>query len=179
MKTTNFSLSPSPRVMLPSDLRAWTDQGKLLNLVLQHSTEAQGPLPRPGNGRRIDGRYPAPMLLALLAYCYAIGVYASREIERLTYTDETVRYLAVNSHPSGEDIRRFRRSWRASITHCLTGVLNAIWIERFGSIVTTHGHGNRQPNPQLNLATSDHPMTSEAENRLNRAVQYDCADWDE
>jgi hypothetical protein len=179
MKPTNLSPIHRPRVILPSDLRAWTDQTTLLRLALQYSAEANIPRARPGNTRKTSRHYPAPMMLALLTYCYATGVYASREIERLTYADETVRYLAVNRHPSGEDIRRFRRPWRDAIKACLASVLNSIWLERFSGIVTTDEHGNQQPHLETDPVTAYPPMANEAENRLNRAVQYDCADWDE
>ena len=33
------------------------------------------------------------MLLSLLIYCYANGIFSSRRIERATYRDVAVRYL--------------------------------------------------------------------------------------
>ena len=39
------------------------------------------------------------MMLALLVYCYANGVFGSRRIERATYRDLGVRYLTADLGP--------------------------------------------------------------------------------
>src|SRR5208337_4261612 len=49
------------------------------------------------------------MLLALMIYCYANGLFASRRIERATYRDIAVRYLTGNTHPDHDTICAFRR----------------------------------------------------------------------
>ena len=50
------------------------------------------------------------MMLALLVYCYANGIFGSRRIERATYRDIGVRYVAANCHPDHDTICTFRRS---------------------------------------------------------------------
>ena len=47
------------------------------------------------------------MMLGLLVYCYAIGVFSSRMIERMTYENVAVRMLCADTHP---DQTRFARS---------------------------------------------------------------------
>lgn len=49
------------------------------------------------------------MMLGLLIYCYAQGVFSSRRIERATYRDMAVRYLRGNTHPDHDTICAFRR----------------------------------------------------------------------
>ena len=39
------------------------------------------------------------MMLALLIYCYANGLFSSRKIERAKYRDVAVRFLTGNTHP--------------------------------------------------------------------------------
>ena len=54
-------------------------------------------------------QYPPGMMLALLVYCYANGVFSSRRIERATYRDIAVRYLTADTHPDHDTICAFRR----------------------------------------------------------------------
>jgi transposase len=52
------------------------------------------------------------MMLALLIYCYANGIFSSRRIERATYRDIGVRYLTVDTHPD-HDSRLMRKNKRS------------------------------------------------------------------
>jgi hypothetical protein len=49
------------------------------------------------------------MMLGLLIYSYANGIFSSRQIERATYQNISVRYLAANTHPDHDTIAKFRR----------------------------------------------------------------------
>lgn len=49
------------------------------------------------------------MMLALLIYCYARGIFSSRRIEAATHRDVVVRFAAANSHPDHDTIAKFRR----------------------------------------------------------------------
>ena len=57
-----------------------------------------------------SAQYHPRMMLALLVYCYANGLFGSRRIERATYRDLGVRYVAANCHPDHDTICAFRRS---------------------------------------------------------------------
>jgi hypothetical protein len=48
-------------------------------------------------------------MLGLLIYCYAQGLFSSRQIQRATYQNVSVRYLAANTHPDHDTIAKFRR----------------------------------------------------------------------
>lgn len=54
-------------------------------------------------------QYSPRMMLALLIYCYANGIFSSRRIERATHRDIAVRYLTGDQHPDHDTICRFRR----------------------------------------------------------------------
>ena len=49
------------------------------------------------------------MLLALLFYGYATGVYSSRKLEEATYDSVAFRYIAANTHPDHDTIAHFRK----------------------------------------------------------------------
>jgi hypothetical protein len=49
------------------------------------------------------------MLLALLFYGYATGVFSSRKLERSTYDSVAFRFIAANAHPDHDTISVFRK----------------------------------------------------------------------
>ena len=51
------------------------------------------------------------MLLGLLVYGYATGVFSSRKLERATYDSVAFRFIAANDHPD-HDIDRGRSGGR-------------------------------------------------------------------
>jgi transposase len=53
--------------------------------------------------------YSPSLLLTLLFYGYATGVFSSRKIEAATYDSVAFRYLAGNTHPDHDTIATFRR----------------------------------------------------------------------
>jgi hypothetical protein len=62
-------------------------------------------------------------MLALLIYCYANGTFSSRQIERATYRDLGVRFVAANLHPDHDTIAVFRRSNKAAFEAAFLQVL--------------------------------------------------------
>src|SRR6478752_3797370 len=54
-------------------------------------------------------QYHPRMMLALVIYCYANGIFSSRRIERATYRDLGVRFLTGDTHPDHDTICSFRR----------------------------------------------------------------------
>lgn len=62
-------------------------------------------------GTRGGAAYDPQMLVALLFYAYATGVFSSRQIERATYEQIPFRYLAGNFHPDHDTIANFRKTF--------------------------------------------------------------------
>ena len=62
-------------------------------------------------------------MLALLIYCYANGLFSSRRIERATYRDIGIRFVAANLHPDHDTIAVFRRSNKAAFEAAFLQVL--------------------------------------------------------
>jgi hypothetical protein len=63
------------------------------------------------------------MMLALLIYCYANGIFSSRRIERATYRDLAVRYLTGDTHPDHDTIAAFRRENFEAVAQAFLEVL--------------------------------------------------------
>lgn len=53
--------------------------------------------------------YEPSMMLKVLMYAYAVGVYSSRKIERRIYEDVAFRYLAAGNFPDFRTISTFRK----------------------------------------------------------------------
>ena len=68
-------------------------------------------------------QYHPRLMLALLIYCYANGTFSSRRIERATYRDIAVRFVAANLHPDHDTVATFRRSNKAAIEAAFLQVL--------------------------------------------------------
>lgn len=76
---------------------------------------------------RSDGRghaaYDPAMLLALLLYCYAIGVRSSRQIERNCQEHVALRFITANVLPDHCTIARFRQKFAPQITRLFVEIL--------------------------------------------------------
>ena len=70
-----------------------------------------------------SAQYHPRMMLALLIYCYANGIFSSRRIERATHRDIGVRYVAANQHPDHDTIATFRRRNFQAVTESFLQVL--------------------------------------------------------
>ena len=61
------------------------------------------------------------MLLGVLIYGYATGVFSSRKLERATYDSVAFRYIAANDHPDHDTIATFRRAFSRRSRGCSSG----------------------------------------------------------
>ena len=67
--------------------------------------------------------YHPSVLLGLLVYGYATGVFSSRKLERATYDSVAFRFIAANDHPDHDTIAAFRRRFLADIEGLFVQVL--------------------------------------------------------
>ena len=67
--------------------------------------------------------YAPEILLALLFYGYATGVFSSRRIEKATYEMLPFRFIAGGLHPDHDTLANFRKTFRATIKELFVQVL--------------------------------------------------------
>jgi transposase len=67
--------------------------------------------------------YHPSMLLGLLVYGYATGVFSSRKLERATYDSVAFRFIAANDHPDHDTLAAFRRRFLRQIEELFIQVL--------------------------------------------------------
>jgi transposase len=107
---SNFkSYERDQRLLLPIDLRDWVAGDDLVHFIVEASERvgiSAFHVSRTGSGK---AQYHPRMMLALLVYCYANGIFSSRRIEQATYRHVSVRYITANTHPDHDTIAKFRR----------------------------------------------------------------------
>ncbi|MFO1431094.1 MAG: transposase [Candidatus Competibacteraceae bacterium] len=109
MSNRFIEIDRSQPITLPGNLEGWLDGNDLAHVIVEvvealdtHAIEAA----YHGGG---SPPYPPKMLLALLFYGYAKGIFSSRKIERATDERIPVLYLTGGSHPDHDRINTFRQ----------------------------------------------------------------------
>jgi transposase len=110
MSTSYIAYHPEQQQLLPSALQDWLPQGHLayfindtvdsLNLNAFHERYATG-------GPRNQPFHPA-MMVKVMVYAYATGIFSSRKIAKKLYEDVAFRILAAENFPAHRTIRDFR-----------------------------------------------------------------------
>jgi transposase len=67
--------------------------------------------------------YHPSVLLSILVYGYATGMFSSRKLERATYDSVAFRFIAGNEHPDHDTIASFRRRFLKQIEGVFVEVL--------------------------------------------------------
>ena len=123
MATRFVNVDRNTPMLLPPDLREWVPDEDMVHFVIE--AVAGMNLPTLKINRRGCGseQYPPKMMLQLLIYCYANGIFSSRRIERATYRDVAVRFLTADTHPDHDTICTFRRENFEAVTGAFLQVL--------------------------------------------------------
>src|ERR1700676_3130985 len=110
-------------MLLPVDLREWVAKDTLARLIIDAIEQCD--LRRAVTNDRGSGslQYPPGMMVSLLIYAYAHGVFSSRRIEQLSYENLSVRYLCANTHPDHDTIAKFRRENSALFQDCMRAII--------------------------------------------------------
>lgn len=173
-------------MLLPPDLRDWVAEDDLVHFVIA----AVERLPLAGfssNERGCgDEQYPPHLMLALLVYCYANGLFSSRRIERATYRDVAVRYLCGDTHPDHDTICAFRRNNLEAFAAAFVEVLELareMKLLRLGtvSIDGTHIRANASKDKNVTYERAQQLRTqlrSDVDELLRQAEQSDRQDED-
>jgi len=125
MSTSYIAYHPEQQQLLPSALQDWLPQGHLayfisdtvdsLNLNAFHARYAEG-------GPRNQPFHPA-MMVKVLVYAYATGVFSSRKIARKLHEDVAFRVLGADNFPAHRTIRDFRALHLSEFTELFTQVV--------------------------------------------------------
>ena len=109
--------------LLPPSVEDWLPERHLARFVVeivdQLDLSAMSKAYR-GSG---SASYHPRLLLGLLVYGYATGVFSSRKLERATYDSVAFRFVAANQHPDHDTIAAFRRRFLKEIEALFVKIL--------------------------------------------------------
>jgi transposase len=121
---SNFrELDRATRFLLPPSLDEWLPEQHLARFVVEVIDGLDlSAMVTSYRGSGSAGYHPA-LLLGLLVYGYATGVFSSRKLERATYDSVAFRFIAANDHPDHDTIATFRRRFLKEIEALFVRVL--------------------------------------------------------
>ncbi len=114
--------------LLPPSVGDWQNQDHLARFIFEVVDQLDlSQLTRQYAGRGSKAHHPA-MLLAILIYGYATGLFSSRRLERATYDSVAFRFLAAGSHPDHDRLAAFRRRFLDELNALFVQVLDKLWV---------------------------------------------------
>jgi transposase len=113
-------------LMMPPSLQDWLPDNHLARFLV----DVVGALElsaiygsyEEGDGRGLSAYAPA-MMVRVLLYGYATGVYSSRKIQSKTYEDVAFRYLSCDEHPDHSTLAQFRKRHLEALAGLFTQAL--------------------------------------------------------
>jgi transposase len=109
--------------LLPPSIDEWLPEKHLARFVVEVVDGLDlSAMVRSYRGSGSASYHPA-LLLGVLLYGYATGVFSSRKLERATYDSVAFRFITANEHPDHDTIATFRRRFLKEIEGLFVQVL--------------------------------------------------------
>lgn len=162
-RKTSYLLPPSVEEWLPEDHLARFIVEVVDGLDVSRLVGAYA-------GRGSKAYHPS-LLLPLLVYGYATGVFSSRKIERATYDSVAFRYIAAGTHPDHDTLATFRRRFLNELSDLFVQVLDMAQEMKLLKLGTISLDGTKvQANASRHSALS-HGHIEKIETQLRAEVQ--------
>ncbi len=131
-----------------------------------------------------EASYHPQLLLGLMVYGYATGVFSSRKLERATYDSVAFRFIAANEHPDHDTIASFRRRFLKRIEAVFVqvlGVAREMGVLKLGTVALdgTKIHANASRHSALSYERAgqiEAQLQAEVADLVARAEAADQAD---
>jgi len=167
--------------LLPPSVEDWLPQDHLARFVVDIVDQLDlSALTREYRGTGSAAYHPAVML-GLLVYGYATGVYSSRRIEAATYESIAFRYIAANTHPDHDSLCTFRKRFLNEIKALFVqvlGIARQMKLLKLGTIALdgTKVHANASRHSALSYGHAqkiEAQLQAEVQELLARAEAAD------
>ncbi|HIP20264.1 MAG TPA: IS1182 family transposase [Sulfurimonas sp.] len=110
--------------LLPPSIQDWLPKEHLARFIVEIVEQLDlSKIESQYSGKGKDAYHPQVML-CLLFYGYATGVFSSRKIERATYDSVAFRYIAANTHPDHDTIATFRKRFLKELSELFVQILS-------------------------------------------------------
>lgn len=176
MGTTYRPYFPDQDLLLPQSLREWLPEGHLayfVSDVVDQLDLSPFHAPYAGDGRR-KSPFDPRMMLKILIYAYATGVFSSRKIARKLEEDVAFRVLAADNFPSHRTLCDFRKRHLTAFRHVFVQVVQIAREAELVSLGTLAIDGTKiKANASKHKAMSYGRMREE-EARLSKEVDELC-----
>jgi transposase len=115
--SSNFvPVDRAQQYLFPPSIQDWLPENHLARFVVDIVSQLDlRPLVETYAGKGVKAHHPQ-VLLSLLFYGYATGIFSSRKIERATYDSIAFRYISANTHPDHDTIATFRKRFLEHLT---------------------------------------------------------------
>jgi transposase len=126
-------------LLFPPSLHDWLPEGHLARFLvdvvsaLDLSAVFASYEEKDGRGQ---AAYAPAMMVRVLLYGYATGVYSSRKLEAKTYDDVAFRYLSADTHPDHDTLAEFRKRHLEALAGLFTQAL--LLCEKAGLVKLGH-----------------------------------------
>jgi transposase len=95
--------------LFPPSIQDWLPEKHLARFIVDIVSQLDlRPLAEAYAGKGFKAYHPE-IILSLLFYGYATGVFSSRKIEKATYDSVAFRFISANTHPDHDTIATFRK----------------------------------------------------------------------
>jgi transposase len=182
---TNFRLiDRDTGFLMPPSVDEWLPQRHLARFVVE-VVERLDLRAMTGSYRGSgEASYHPQLLLGLIIYGYATGVFSSRKLERATYDSVAFRFIAANEHPDHDTIAAFRRRFLKQIETLFVqvlGVAREMGVLKMGTVALdgTKIHANASRHSALSYEHADKIETqlkAEVADLMAKAEAADQAD---
>ena len=170
--------------LLPPSLDDWLPEGHLARFIVEIVAQLDLTSIKAAYAGRGSKAHHPEMLLALLFYGYATGVFSSRKLERATYDSVAFRYIAANDHPDHDTIATFRKRFLSEITPLFVQILqiaHRMKVLKFGkvSLDGTKIKANASKHKALSWKYAcklERQLKAEVKDLLRQAEEADRAD---
>lgn len=109
MESKFIAVSREQQLLFPPSIQDWLPEKHLARFVVDIVSQLDlRPLAEAYAGKGLKAYHPE-ILLSLLFYGYATGVFSSRKIEKETYDSVAFRFISANTHPDHDTIASFRK----------------------------------------------------------------------
>jgi transposase len=170
--------------LLPPSVDEWLPEKHLARFVVEVIDGLDLRVMRGSYRGSGSASYPPSLLLGILVYGYATGVFSSRKLERASYDSVAFRFIAANQHPDHDTIAAFRRRFFQEIEGLFVQVLavaRAMGVLRMGTVALdgTKIHANASRHSALSYEHAgkiEAQLKAEVAELLAKAEAADRAD---
>lgn len=141
--------------LLPPSIEEWLPENHLARFVAEAVEMLDLHSIYRAYGKSGSAAYDPKLLLGLLFYGYATGVFSSRKLEQASYDSVAFRYICGNQHPDHDTIATFRKRFLPELQGLFVQILLLAQEMGFGKVGQVNIDGTK-----INANASKHHAMS-------------------